>query len=76
MKDGKTIVFIEVKTRSNRSFGLPEEAVTPKKLKRTYAAATQYLLDHGWSNRDCRVDVVVVERSKISMVRYYQGISG
>ncbi|MBU1850225.1 MAG: YraN family protein, partial [Nanoarchaeota archaeon] len=32
-QSGSTLVFIEVKTRWSRKFGLPEEAVTPWKLK-------------------------------------------
>jgi len=32
-KDKDTLVYVEVKTRKNYSFGRPEEAVTPHKIK-------------------------------------------
>ena len=31
MEDGETLVFIEVKSRTNRRYGEPKEAVTPFK---------------------------------------------
>lgn len=31
--DGKTLVYVEVKTRSNHRFGLPQESVTPRKIR-------------------------------------------
>jgi len=40
--DGATLVYIEVKTRSSHQFGLPEEAVTPWKLKFLERAAKFY----------------------------------
>jgi putative endonuclease len=42
-RDGDTIVFIEVKTRSTGDFGLPEEAVTDKQRRRIVRAALAYL---------------------------------
>jgi len=39
----KEIVFIEVKTRSSDNFGLPEEAVGEKKLKKIEKVALMYL---------------------------------
>jgi len=44
-----TIHFIEVKTRSSKTFGLPEESVSTQKLKKLNAAADEYLyLNKGW----------------------------
>ncbi|MBE7173956.1 MAG: YraN family protein [Williamsia sp.] len=41
--------FIEVKTRSNERFGLPEESVDKQKMRRLMKAADQYLYLHpGW----------------------------
>jgi len=41
-KDSK-IVFVEVKTRKNTSFGSPEEAITRKKINHLRQAALTYL---------------------------------
>ena len=40
------ITFVEVKTRTNRNFGWPEEAVTEQKLEKIALAAEKYLQDH------------------------------
>lgn len=42
-KDDDTIVFVEVKTRSSKRFGLPEEAVTEKKQEKLMEGATNFL---------------------------------
>jgi putative endonuclease len=54
-------VFVEVKTRRNRAFGLPEEAITAAKARRMAAAAHAYLAREGQRGADWRIDVVVVE---------------
>jgi putative endonuclease len=44
-----TIHFVEVKTRSSKTFGLPEESVSVDKVKRLSIAANAYLQFHkGW----------------------------
>ncbi|MEW6067790.1 MAG: YraN family protein [Nitrospirota bacterium] len=42
-KDGDTIVFIEVKTRTNISFGYPFEAINTKKRQKLKNLALLYL---------------------------------
>lgn len=61
MRDGETTVFIEVKTRRNRSFGAPEESVNERKLSRIEAAVGSYLQRHPEVG-PCRIDCVVCER--------------
>ncbi|HFA48435.1 MAG TPA: YraN family protein [Bacteroidetes bacterium] len=58
-KDGKVLVFVEVKTRSSDFFGKPEEFVTPDKEKNMAKAAAEYmaLIKHEWA---IRFDVVSV----------------
>jgi len=60
MKQVEQLVFVEVKTRSNDKFGMPEESVTPRKQEHLIKAAEQYLMDHPESPSDWRVDVVSV----------------
>jgi putative endonuclease len=59
-RDGETLIFVEVKTRRGTAFGVPEEAVTARKLARLEAAGQDYL-----QRFDCpdswRIDVVAVE---------------
>lgn len=59
------IVFVEVKTRTNDSFGLPEESVTPEKLEKIYDTALLWLQDHPKKPDDWRVDVIAVQLDKM-----------
>ena len=58
-KDG-VLVFVEVRTRKGRSFGPPEESITPAKQSHLVDAAQAYLEAHGATSRDWRIDVVVL----------------
>lgn len=61
--DDDTLVFIEVKTRFSRDFGLPEEAVTPRKA-RTIARVGEYFraLDKDKKLPESeRIDVVAID---------------
>ncbi len=60
-QDGKTIVFVEVKARTSRRFGLPEEAITRRKRSRLQQAGLAYLDDHGLGDSPWRIDVVALE---------------
>ena len=59
-RDG-SIVFVEVRTRSGPSMGLPEESITPTKRSHLVAAAQEYLQEHGAQHRQWRIDLVAVE---------------
>jgi putative endonuclease len=56
-----TLVFVEVKTRHNRKYGKPEEAVTPRKIFRIRKAGEYYLLTHKNLPKKLRIDVVAIE---------------
>jgi putative endonuclease len=69
-KDGDTIVFVEVKARTNRRFGLPEEAVTKKKRQRLLKAALAYLDAHQLFDANWRFDFIAIEcSSKGELIR-------
>jgi putative endonuclease len=59
--DAGTVVFVEVKTRLDVSFGDPVEAVTPEKQRRVVAMATDYVARHDLDETPCRFDVVTVD---------------
>ena len=42
-KDGATLVFVEVKTRAGHGFGLPQEAVDARKIRKLRQLALYYL---------------------------------
>ena len=58
--DGKTVVFVEVRMRSTRSFGGAAESITSRKRGRLVAAARHYLA-HQLTTQACRFDAVLIE---------------
>ncbi|MFN2151369.1 MAG: YraN family protein, partial [Anaerolineales bacterium] len=58
---GETIVFVEVKTRKGREFGLPEEGLTNNKANRLQSLALQYLAQTDLQDIDWRIDLVAIE---------------
>ncbi len=61
MLDGETIVFVEVRYRSNREFGSAVESITDRKQERVIATARHYLQHNGsLANQPCRFDVVAI----------------
>ena len=59
-KKGKSIVFIEVKTRTNLKFGTPAMAVNFTKRKHIKSAAKTFLYLNGFNKYDIRFDVIEV----------------
>ena len=53
------VVFVEVKTRRNRVFGEPEEAIDYKKLQNLRQAINYYVKSRR-INREIRLDVITV----------------
>lgn len=59
-RHGKTMVFVEVKTRSSHTHGHPFEAVTPRKQAQLSRVAQEYLSREGGVDQLARFDVVGV----------------
>jgi putative endonuclease len=55
-----TLVFVEVKARSNDRYGSPESSVTPSKQRTIRRTAEGYLHVRGITNRECRFDVIAI----------------
>ena len=55
-------VFVEVKTRTSKKFGYPEQSVTPRKLENLLSSAQHYLQEHAKEEVDWRIDVIAIER--------------
>ncbi len=58
--DGRTVVFVEVKTRSSTDSGHPADAVDATKQRRMTQAALAYLKAHNLLQTPARFDVVAV----------------
>lgn len=57
--DGKDVIFVEVKTRRNRLFGDPEEAVDYRKLQSLRLAINHYI-KYRRINFNVRFDIISV----------------
>lgn len=55
------LVFIEVKTRWSQSFGPPEEAITPWKIRRIIKTGQYFKLLHPELPDSLRLDAVVID---------------
>lgn len=62
-KDGATVVFVEVKTKTDSRFGDPAEMVTAQKQRRLVSMAEEYAAGHQLHATPCRFDVVAVDAS-------------
>jgi putative endonuclease len=60
-RDGPVVVFVEVRSRSNRRFGSPLATVRARKIARVSRAAQAYLSLHGLAAAPARFDVVGVD---------------
>lgn len=63
-----TIVFVEVKTRSNENYGKPAEAVDISKQEKYIKVATEYLLKNKKTEQNCRFDVIEIENGEINHI--------
>src|SRR4030081_2260566 len=61
MLDGEHLVIVEVKARRGGDYGLPQEAVTGRKLAKLRELAETYCLLHPHIGVGVRIDVVAVE---------------
>ena len=64
MSHGGMIVFVEVKTRTSRTFGAPETSITPTKLEHLINAGLLWLQEHPEAPDDWRIDVVSIFLSR------------
>ena len=73
-REGRTIVFVEVKTRTSDAFGRPEEAVDLRKQRRLVRLAREWLSANRLADHEARFDVVSVwldqaGRRRVEIVR-------
>ncbi len=70
MLDAKTLVFIEVRLRTNQQFGNAASSITAQKQQKLILTAQHYLQTHG--EQPCRFDAILmhaVDAKSIEWVR-------
>ena len=61
MRDGRTVVFVEVRYRGNRSYADGAETIDRRKQSKLTATAQHYLQSHpGAATRPARFDVIAI----------------
>ena len=63
------LVFVEVRTKTSRNFGTPEESVTPLKKQHLITVAQSYCETHQNLPEAWRIDFVAVEMDRTGRVR-------
>jgi putative endonuclease len=58
--DGRTVVFVEVKTRADARHGHPSDAVDQAKQRRLTRLAVAFLKRHGLLDSPARFDVIAI----------------
>lgn len=71
-KDGNTYVIVEVKTKSNTSFGLAQEMVNYKKKRKLLQLAKALLLKYPKINP--RIDVVAVDEENDKIEHFISAV--
>jgi putative endonuclease len=61
-RDGRVLVFVEVRLRSPSAYGDAAASISPRKQQRIILAARHYLAALPGSTPDCRFDCVLLER--------------
>ena len=68
MRDGKSIVFVEVRQRSSSAFGGALASITPTKQRRMVSAAQTWLLTQKRLPA-CRFDAVVMDGGRMEWLK-------
>jgi putative endonuclease len=69
MKEANTLVFIEVRLRSNANFGNAAMSITAQKQQKISIAAQHYLQQNA-IEMPCRFDVIVMNKAELSAIEW------
>jgi putative endonuclease len=78
MSKFESIIFVEVKTRTSATAGMPEENITPSKMEKVQNSALLWLQEHLEAPDDWRIDVVAVllnKRNQIQDIRHFINVT-
>lgn len=70
VQDGEYLCFIEVKYRKSRTYGYPEEAVTPAKQRKILRGVRYYMYQKKYpEDTPCRFDVISIYKEEIQWIK-------
>ncbi|MDZ7605303.1 MAG: YraN family protein [Cyclobacteriaceae bacterium] len=65
------LLFVEVKTRSNMSFGQPEDFVDSRKAERIISAADHFIREIDWRAR-IRFDIISIDNTAHGKLTHFE----
>lgn len=68
MKEGNTLVFVEVRLRSNKAFGNAAMSITKQKQQKLIATAQHFLQTH--QDCACRFDAILMEKVNLNDIEW------
>jgi putative endonuclease len=68
MRDGPTLVFVEVRARAKSRFGGAADSITTRKQARVILAARHYLARHGL-DVPCRFDALLLDGDRLEWIK-------
>jgi len=77
MRDGEVLVFVEVKTRLNRNYGSPLEAINERKQTQLLMLAEAFIAAHPeFSTTNVRFDIATVEPNRVGAfdIEYFKNV--
>lgn len=63
-RDGASLVFVEVRTRTGFYFGTPAESFTARKMTRLKKLAMHYMQHHYGQELSCRFDLIAIRMDR------------
>lgn len=74
-KKNKEYVFIEVKTRTSKKYGIPVEAIDEKKMKHILNVSKYYILKNNLQNQFIRYDIIEVYINKnVTIINHIKNV--
>ena len=70
-REGRTLIFVEVRLRTRHDFGGAGASITGKKQQRIILAARHYLQTHG--EQACRFDAVLLDALDAKAIEWIKG---
>jgi putative endonuclease len=71
-------IFVEVKTRNSKTYGYPEESITPLKKEHMINASHAYLVEHPELEGNWQIDVISIsqiKRDKYEIIHFENAVS-
>ena len=75
-KSDDILVFVEVKSRTNKQYGSPEYSITARKKAAVYRTAEYYLYKNEIQNINCRIDVITIlfDNNNCFKLNHYENV--